>query len=106
MAAYRCYLLGADARIAALETLDCGDDEEASQLAEAIAKARQYLKAEVWDRDRLVARIGRPNVREGADELSAPDDALSVQSAREAAQTQGQIARRGRSQPKNPADFF
>jgi hypothetical protein len=57
MAAYRCYLVGADARIAALETLDCGDDEEASQTAEAIAEARQYWRAEVWDRDRLVARI-------------------------------------------------
>jgi hypothetical protein len=57
MVAYRCYLLGADGRIAALETLDCGDDEEAIQLAEAIAEARQYWKAEVWDRDRLVARI-------------------------------------------------
>jgi hypothetical protein len=59
MVAYRCYLLGADARIAALETFDCGDDEEASQLGEAIAEARQYWTAEVWDRDRLVARIQR-----------------------------------------------
>jgi hypothetical protein len=59
MAVYRCYLLGHDSHISAVETFECYDDEEARSTAEALAESRQYWKAEVWDRHRLVARVGR-----------------------------------------------
>jgi hypothetical protein len=59
MAIYRCYLLSQDSHIAAVEVFECHDDKGARSTAHTLARSRQYAKAEVWDRDRLVARIER-----------------------------------------------
>lgn len=51
MRTYRCYFL--DYRIAAVEVMECADDEEARQRADALLAERPDFKGvEVWERDR------------------------------------------------------
>jgi hypothetical protein len=53
MRTYRCYLL--DYHIAAVEVMDCADDDEARQRADALLAQRPDFKGvEVWERDRRV----------------------------------------------------
>jgi hypothetical protein len=58
---YRVYLVDAGGRIAHLpQTLDAADDDA------AIQQTMQYIgecHVEIWDRDRLVARIDRGGVK-------------------------------------------
>ncbi len=57
MPEYRIYLLDHDGRIARSFALEVGDDPTALEKAEAI---READTVEIWDRARLVARLGTP----------------------------------------------
>lgn len=57
MALYRCYFFDCNARILAVEVLDCEDDATADRLARSLVQSRNYKLAELWDGGRLVVRI-------------------------------------------------
>ena len=57
MASYRLYRLDGAGKISSAEWLEAADDDEAASQARARA---QNGTCEVWDRNRLVARIEPP----------------------------------------------
>jgi len=59
MAAYRVYCLDGANRFVRVEPVDADNDEVAVEIAKLVVD--DCFHFEVWDRDRLVKRITRPN---------------------------------------------
>lgn len=56
MADYRCYFVDSLNKIHSATELQCAEDAEAMQQADALARS-QRLSAEIWDGGRLVGRV-------------------------------------------------
>ena len=59
MKTYRCYLLDRSLRIVAFEDILCANDQTAILAADKLLKLRQYLGADLWERERYVAQLRR-----------------------------------------------
>ncbi len=61
---YRCYFLDKEARISALEVVECGSDDEARQMAlKMLAERPHHFTVEVWDQARRILCHDRDTVR-------------------------------------------
>lgn len=64
MQLYRCYFLDKEARISALEIVECGSDDEARQMALKMLDQRSHhASVEVWDQARRILCQDRAPVR-------------------------------------------
>ena len=60
---YRCYFLDREARIAALEVVECSDDDEARLMALKMLRERSHhFTVEVWDQARRILCHDRDTV--------------------------------------------
>ncbi len=82
MRAYRCYFLGADGRIAALEIFEAESDEDALAQAVVLAGRRQYRAIEIWDCGRRVYPQARG--KGDVDEIKRAFDSIAVRQSKDA----------------------
>jgi hypothetical protein len=81
LAHYRIYLLGEDAHIKVAHDADSDDDAAAVLVAEELLSHTTYLSSEVWQGNKLVARIAVNGVGAGA-ASSPPANKVSPEIAR------------------------